>query len=448
LFGRGALRLGGGQILSASALGTHFDRRDPGPVPRAWLIEKPRAALFPRDGQQVDRLLAGLRLAGPVRGPWQHSTRVYIRAHDDDLTRSLAASLAAIEERREKLAERSAGADLEATGRLVGERQTLQLGLETERGALDDTDFEENRTDVAAAARMRRVKLAPYLQSVTQLPGRLQLSLGARYDWFRLRFDQTAGGDSTSRRSLQRFSPRAGLNWRWSRGNVFAAGSGVFKIPTLDQLYDLRRPFGRPVPLSNPRLEPQHGTSFEVGARLQPDARTSAELVLYRIGMRDEVSFDAASFVYKNVGRSDHKGLELSLQRQWGTRLSTSASYTWTDAFFRSGDVNGNRINGIPAHRGVVGLDLGLPLDVGAALVFEANGSQQLDEANTRELRGYAVTNLRLRRPFGPANAFLQVDNLFDQRHAGSGYVLPFDGAEVLYPATALRAVAGIELQR
>jgi iron complex outermembrane receptor protein len=315
-----------------------------------------------------------------------------------------------------------------------------------ERGSLEDTDHAEGDTAVAAAAAVRRVLLAPYVQSLTRLPADLVLSLGARFDAFHLRFDQTAGGAGRSRRDLSRWSPRTALAWKRRRAEVWLAGSGVFKIPTLDQLYDLRHPFG--LPLSNPDLQPQHGTSVEIGLRLEPRPTTRADVTLYRIRMRDEISFDAARFVYANVGRSDHDGAEIGVAHRWSGRLETAASYTWTDAVFRSGSVNGNRVHGIPEHRGRLDLQLALPLRLGLALTLEANGAQPLDEANTRELRGFATTSARLRRAFRHLDAWVQVDDLFDARHAASGYVLPFDGAELLYPAGARRFALGLELRR
>jgi iron complex outermembrane receptor protein len=164
--------------------------------------------------------------------------------------------------------------------------------------------------------------------------------------------------------------------------------------------------------------------------------------------MRDEIAFDAASFTYENIGKSDHTGAEALLRRQWTDWLRTTLSYTWTRAFFRSGDVNGNQINGVPAHRGVIDFDFQLPAAVELGLVLEGNGSQLLDEANTHQLRGYGLVGCRARRAVGRLQAFLQVDNLLNERYAASGYVLPLDGEELLYPATGRSFVLGFDLRR
>lgn len=445
LFARGALRLGADRILGASALVSRHERGEPGPVPRDRLAARPESAFFPRDGEEVDRVLAGLRLVGSRDGPVQHAERAWVRARSAALVRSLAAGRDAVEERREKRDEISLGGELQGTVRVAAGRQSLHFGLELERGALDDLDHADSDSTAAARAHLRRTLAAPWLQSVTALPGDVVLALGARWDAYRLRFDQTAGGTARARRRFERWSPRAALAWRRGALGASVAASGVFGIPTLDQLYDLRHPFG--LPLSNPDLRAQHGTSLELGLHWERD-RTAADLVVYRLRMHDEITFDAARFVYANVDRSDHDGVEVGVRRRWSDRLETAASWTWTDAVFRSGALNGNRVHGLPEHRGGLRLGIGLPLRLGLALTLEAAGEQMLDETNRHRLRGYTTTSARLRRAFRHVDVWAQADNLFDQRHAVSGSVLPFDATELLYPAAARRIAVGIDVRR
>jgi len=443
LFGRGAMTLGK-QVLGITALATFSDVGNPGPVPREWLVQQPESAFFPRDGEESTRVLAGLQVVGPLLGPVGHTSRVYVRTRDADVTRTLAAAMNMTEERDETLDERALGAELRTLSRLWHERQLLQVGLECEKGTLEDVYFEASGTSIAAGGDVGRLKIAPYVQSVTDLGRGFDFSLGGRYDYFHLSFDQTAGGQARARRTMDRFTGRAGLNWKWHAGNVYALASGLFKIPTLEQLYDQRHPLG--LPLSNPDLVPQHGTSFELGTRWQPDKATSAELVFYRIRMHDEIVFDPSTFVYQNIGKSDHDGIEMALMRRWAKRFTTRVVYTWTKGIFRSGEASGNRINGIPEHRGVVALDVTLPLDLHLGGSVEVNSSQYLDEANSRELRAYGVSVIQLWHENGPVRSYLQVENLLDQRFGTSGYVLPFDGTELIYPGRPRRFTIGVEV--
>lgn len=443
LFGRAAARLGA-QVLGVTALVSLSDVGEPGPVPRDWLVDQPEKALFPHDGQEAIRCLAGLSVTGALLGPVTHTSRVYVRTRDADIVRTLAAAMSLTEERGETLDERALGVELRTLTRLWEDRQLLQVGFECERGTLDDTYFSTDGSSIATRGEVGRLKLSPYVQSVTGLGHGVDLSLGGRYDYFHLRFDQTAGGEARERRTMDRFTARSGLNWKWRDGNIYAAASGLFKIPTLEQLYDQRHPLG--LPLSNPELVPQRGSSFEVGARWQAGMGNLAEMVFYSIRMRDEIVFDPASFVYQNIGKSDHDGIEMALMRRWSDRLMTRFVYTWTDGFFRSGVANGHRINGIPEHRAVVALDLALPYKLHLGAAVEANSSQYLDEENSRELRGYGVSALQVRHESGSLRSYLQVENILNQHFGVSGYVLPFDGTELIYPGRPRRITVGVEV--
>jgi len=129
-----------------------------------------------------------------------------------------------------------------------------------------------------------------------------------------------------------------------------------------------------------------------------------------------------------------------------GDAVTGMVTYAWNDALFRSGDTNGKRINGTPEHRSFVTLDVALPLACRMGLAVEMNGAQMLDDANTSELQGFVTTNLRLRRAFRRAATYVQVDNVLDHGGAVSGYVLPFDGTEMLYPRMPRRVLLGFEL--
>jgi len=72
--------------------------------------------------------------------------------------------------------------------------------------------------------------VAPFLQGVTALGRGLQLTLGARYDYFQLRFDAPSDSADTDR-SMQLFCPKVALNWRHGDSNIYASVSRGIQDP-------------------------------------------------------------------------------------------------------------------------------------------------------------------------------------------------------------------------
>jgi iron complex outermembrane receptor protein len=136
---------------------------------------------------------------------------------------------------------------------------------------------------------------------------------------------------------------------------------------------------------------------------------------------------------YRNQGAARHLGAEGSLQWRPVDRLSLQASYTYVDATFTAGVIegpepessvplDGNELPGVPSHRlgGTVELDTS-PLR--SAVTVQRVGEQYGDSENTATNGAYTTVDLRLSyvgfSPFERTRVtpFVALNNAFDVRY-------------------------------
>ncbi len=268
----------------------------------------------------------------------------------------------------------------------------------------------------------------------------VRVSLGLRADWLRDSFEPTApsGGESVSA-SHTAISPKAGINVRWlntgnQTGHVYVNAGRSFKAPTLDQLFDQRT---LPVPFdpfqlttSNPLLEPQYGTQYEVGlyhsiAIVPSTVGLDLAVSGYRMDMKDEIDFDLATLKYVNIARSRHEGVEASASLSGPRGLSAFVTAAFQEVTARNGENAGKQLKSVPRQvygAGIAGRPVE-PLQLGVS-VNHTRG-MYLDDANELEHPAYTRVDSRV-EVFLPerigASVFLDVRNLFDAEYSTTGY--------------------------
>ena len=209
-------------------------------------------------------------------------------------------------------------------------------------------------------------------------------------------------------------SPRLGLSMQRGTATMYLSAAHGFTAPTLEQLHDARpiRLFGDSFTLSNPDLKPQRARGVEAGLTwrmLSVDA--------YWSRVRDEIDFDAATFRYQNLARSEHRGVELLLESRYAR-----VTYAWT----RVTD-GGAQLKNIPLHSGTVLVPLRY-----VTLLYAWNTSRFFDDAEQIAAPDTHAVSLRAQHRFARARVFLDVTNVLDRHHAALGYAL--EGAGFAYP--------------
>lgn len=301
----------------------------------------------------------------------------------------------------------------------------------------------------------RVTSVGPFLRVEISPARRWRLTLGGRYDATRFAADDRllGDGDDSGSRFLDRFSPSAGLTYLASGGvGLFASFSTAFETPTTSELSN--RPSGGGG--FNPDLGPSVQRGVELGARGDVgDGRASWEVVFYRTEVRDAlVPFEGASgeVFFRNAGRVERDGLELSAQVRVLSGLDARLAYTLQDHRFErfvvdGEDVAGNREPGVPPHRVHAGLVARGPLGLRGEVDFRWVDAMPVDDANRSENPTYGVVDVRFSRwGEGTVRPVLGVDNLLDERYNASVVPNAF-GGRFFEPAPGRTFFGGIRIE-
>ena len=280
---------------------------------------------------------------------------------------------------------------------------------------------------VLSNAAPTRLKFAGFVSGAWQPASRVRVSGAVRHD----RIVDKDALDGTRLRN-HAWSPRVGATVL-AGGSVvvFGQASRAFKAATLDQLFDPRLypDFrGGGFTISNARLSPQRATNVEVGVRggtmIQWDA------VLYRMPVRNEIDFDARTFSYANIGRSLHRGLELSASAR-ASLVRPSVSYSWSRVT-PSGDTH--QLKNVPQHTMSAAATLMLPHSWTADARVRQSWQTYLDDEQRFALDTGRAIDVRVRRDARRWAVFADVLNLFDDGAEEFGFTLTgFRGEQVPY---------------
>lgn len=463
----------------AVTLMSHWRELDePGPLLESLLAQDRGGSdpLFRFDHTQDRDLALGLEGSRRIapRARLSGSAGGELRRIEAIRTLALAPGFGDTKERHAAIDRAAAGLQLELADSPLPGADRLTAGLEGSYGALDSRYYEYalgtrsqyataqgQRGELDTRGRSARSVGAVYAQYSLQASALLRLSLGARLDHLRDRFDQQVpAGEPRHTTSHSAFSPKLGINLGYLRrdqsfGTLYLAVGRSFKAPTLDQLYDLRNipipfpPFA--IRTSNPELEPQRGTSVEGGlyhrTELNATLRLGATLSAYQMNMTNELDFDVEAFRYVNVGRSRHRGVEAGANLD-GNRISGFGAWSLQAAASRSGANAGRRLKAIPRHSlnaGVTVQPLRRHERLQTSLVVIHAREAFLDDANTRSLPNYTRLDARVILRVAGWDLLLDVRNLLNARYSSSGFLDPSGSGEAyLYPAAGRVLEAGI----
>lgn len=273
---------------------------------------------------------------------------------------------------------------------------------------------------------------------------RLALTTGLRLNGIRFEANdqlidtnvESATGDQSGKRSFTAWSPSAGLSYEMGPALLFAQYSTAFETPTTTEL--VNRPSGEGG--FNGALQPQRTEGIEIGARgTWTAARLSYDVAVFRQWVDEQIQQAGQTpqgrDYYGNVARSRHDGVEFSAT--WSPLSAAELAVRYTGSRFvlrdaRDDDLEGNRLPGIPSHRTYVHGEVEHEQWWGR-LSFDAVPSFFVNDENTDWAPGYNLLNLRLGHRGVPWQGlsfkpFIAVDNLLDERYAGSVVINAFGG--------------------
>ena len=238
--------------------------------------------------------------------------------------------------------------------------------------------------------------------------------------------------------------------------SVYATVSSSFETPTATELAN--KPDGTTG--INPDLDPQHGLTYEVGAKgfIAPIISYDAAVFIARVEdelIPFEIVGGGGRRYFRNAGRTERRGAELGLRAD-GASLRAGLSYSYADYRFTDFQVSGtsyddNRIPGIPEHQAQASVTWIVRGFHSTVEGFVA-GRTIADDANTASAAGYGVVNIRVggTANFGTGTRLsptVGIQNLFDRRYVGSVSVNA-SGGRYYEPAPGRTLFAGLTIGR
>jgi len=278
-----------------------------------------------------------------------------------------------------------------------------------------------------------------YAQAEWEATDRLSLHLGARHSQvkvtFRDRVPATTNPVGSGTNTYNRTTPVAGVVFKLSPTvNWYANAGAGFETPTsIEQAFTAQ---GNLVSGAGPNLGLQPATSrnYETGLKAFLGSDTRATLALFHTETKNEIVVAASQFgrnAFANGGRTERKGVELSIDSRINDYLNAYAAYTYLDATYKddfgSAAVSeaGKRLPGTA--RNVVYGELAFTYPkLGFFSAVEGRYASQVfaNDANTASAPSYAIVNIRLgfQQKIGgwTFTEFARVDNLLDKEYVGS----------------------------
>lgn len=335
-------------------------------------------------------------------------------------------------------------------GELTETREVIGLG------PVIDQDDNGPIVPVSVIAHTRHVGIFAH-DSLPLAPG-LTAELGVRWNYARIEMDDQLGTALDGLHVYRRLNPGAELDWEVTPSLSLRAGySEANRAPTPAELACADEE--APCSLTNffvgdPPLLQVVSRTFELGASGKVGGFEYL-VSAYRATNSDDIQFVASSIrgraYFRNVGKTRRQGVEASIGYRMGG-LALRAGYAYTDATFRTPfEANspdnpgadddgliqvgeGDRLPGIPRHRGVVSADYdGDGFSIGADVQAQSGVYLVGDEANLIDRTdGFVIANARASIDLGRNfQLFGEVRNLFDRDYETFGTFSEVDEIEL-----------------
>lgn len=280
--------------------------------------------------------------------------------------------------------------------------------------------------------------------------GRVTFSLGGRYDYVRIPFEDQLDPANDTTNSYSRFDPKGGISAELGGGlSIYGSVGRNFRAPALIEVAcaDPTRPCVLPFSLSaDPPIAPVTATTYETGATWArgPVLATASAYWsevrndIFLFGTENPVTGSTINGFFANIPKTRRQGVEVGVQTAFGRGHSAYLNYAFTRATFQStavlstpideaGEetvVPGDEVPLVPKHVVQFGADFHLPAGVELRGDGRYIGEQWLrgDEANVdAPLPGYFVADAKVSWEVGPWTIAGLVTNVFDKHYAVFG---------------------------
>ncbi len=245
--------------------------------------------------------------------------------------------------------------------------------------------------------------------------------------------------------NFNEISARIGLVTNFQKLNYFAQISLGFRPPQINEAYRLQKK------QNVTDIDSETLTMLEVGSRYEWDS-IMGSISVYKSKKKNSIFRDAENFIVDN-GKTNHKGIELSLDWIVSANNSFSTNITYgdhkydfeTDTSMREKIRVGNQIDTAP--KLMANLLWGLNLNKDSSLTFELEhmSSYYTDAANLHEYEGHTLYHARYNQKLSESlKTYLRIDNISDKAYAERADFNAF-GGDRYFPGLPREIYIGLE---
>jgi iron complex outermembrane receptor protein len=310
-----------------------------------------------------------------------------------------------------------------------------------EQNTVSDWRDPDSKTAFVQNATGKSRTTAIFLQDQFRIIDPLTLYLGVRQDWWST-YDASAMKVGTGAftnvyesRNDSALSPKASLVYRPGPVTAVRASIGkAFRPPTLFELYQTFVSTAGTLFLSNPDLDPETTTSWEVGFQHTLGQTLTVQSTYFDNNIKDLIYRGAVtgSPTFRqsvNAGRAKSQGVEVALSQRLEFGLRWFANYTYTDAVIKENAAVpasvGKYVTNIPQNM----VNLGVDWEHGPLLVsFTGRHVSKIfsSDANTDIVEGvpgsydpYTTADVKLAYKLTKLlTASVAIDNLFNKEYS------------------------------
>ena len=245
--------------------------------------------------------------------------------------------------------------------------------------------------------------------------------------------------------NFNELSARIGVITNFEVINYFSQISLGFRPPQINEAYRLQKK------QNVTDLDSETLTMLEVGSKYEWES-LSGSLSLYQSKKKNSIFRDSENFIVDN-GKTDHKGIELSLDWLININNIISTNITYgdhkydfeTDTSMREKIRVGNEIDTAPKLMANLIWNLSLREDASLSFEIEHMSSYFTDAANLHEYEGHTLFHTRFSRKISDSlKTYLRIDNIFDKAYAERADFNAF-GGDRYFPGLPREFYIGLE---
>lgn len=257
-----------------------------------------------------------------------------------------------------------------------------------------------------------------YTQADVSILTNLTAILGIRYDNVAYDWQDNFLPDSSNTSAsttIGAVSPKFGIAYNpFELMTIFGNWGRGFNPPEMDQLFSSDSE-------SNPDLKPEYLTNYEIGIRGRLGPRVNYQISAFKMDFVDQVVKDEETDYYENIGNTEHKGLETSINAMIMQNMMIYLNYSYLKASFVDHPLyEGNALVKIPENQIGAGVRMTLLNDLTVSLDYKWMDKFFMDNEETNIYDGHSVVNAKMRYNYKRYHVALSVDNLLDTHYASS----------------------------